>query len=73
LLSKFLKMVLIAFMITLAQAYALYSWDIMQLNEFAIGIHMQELTDIGHIMWRAPFIISFIAGAWVWRRYLTHL
>lgn len=71
--SKFLKVVLIAFMIILAQAYALYSWDIMKLNEFAISIHMQELTDVSHLLWRAPFIAAFILGAWVWRRYLTHL
>lgn len=73
LLSKFLKIVLLVFLLVLAVAYSLHHFDIMQLNTFAISIKMRELTDVGYILIRLPYLFSFLLGAYVWRRFLTHL
>lgn len=73
LLSKFLKIVILIFLAVAAIAYGLQEADIMQLNQFAISIKMRELTDIGYVIVRLPYLISFLLGAFVWRRYLTHL
>lgn len=75
LLSKFLKIVLLVFLVQVVDIAILMHFHIIHLDTFAIGINMQGLMDPTFIdvVWQMPYILSFIAGAYTWRRYLTHL